>query len=92
MQTFILLGKYSAEGVKGISAARTQKAAELLKKRGGELKEAYALLGTYDLMVIVTLPGIKEAMQVSVELSKMTGIGFATSPALSVAEFDKLMG
>ena len=92
MQTFILLGKYAAEGVKGISAARTQKAADILKKHGGELKDAYALLGTYDLIVIVTLPGIKEAMQVSVELSKMTGIGFSTSPALTVAEFDKLMG
>jgi uncharacterized protein with GYD domain len=92
MQTFILLGKYSAEGIKGISAARTKQAADLIKKHGGELKDAYALLGPYDVLVIAALPGMAQAVQLSVELSKMTGIGFATSPAMTVAEFDKLMG
>jgi uncharacterized protein with GYD domain len=91
MATFVMCGKYSAEAIKGISAERTKKIVELVKKFGGDLKEMYALLGEKDLVFIVTLPGIEQALQVSVALSKMTGIAFTTSPAVSVAAFDKLM-
>jgi hypothetical protein len=31
-------------------------------------------------------------MQASVALGKLTGVSFCTSPAVSVEEFDKLMG
>jgi uncharacterized protein with GYD domain len=51
----------------------------------------YALLGEKDLVFIVTLPGTKEAMKASVSLSKLTGISFTTSPAVTVDEFDKIL-
>ena len=92
MATFLMFGKYSAEGVKGISSQRTEKAADLVKKQGGQIKAMYAMLGMADLLLIVDLPGVEAAMQTSVALGKMTGISFCTSPALTVAEFDKLMG
>jgi uncharacterized protein with GYD domain len=92
MATFLMFGKYSAEGVKGISAQRTKKAADLIKKQGGQVKGIYAMLGMADLLVIVDLPGVEAAMQTSVALGKLTGISFCTSPAVSVEEFDKLMG
>lgn len=91
MAIFLMFGKYSAEAVKGISAERTKKAAALIKKHGGEMKEGYALLGDKDLLLIVSLPGIEQAMQCSVALSKMSGISFTTAPAVTVAEFDKLL-
>ena len=50
------------------------------------------MLGMADLLVIVDLPGVEAAMQTSVALSKMTGISFCTHPAVSVEEFDQLMG
>ncbi|MFP3868013.1 MAG: GYD domain-containing protein [Desulfobacteraceae bacterium] len=91
MDTFIMFGQYSGEAVKQISSARTDQAVGLIKKFGGEVKALYALLGPTDLVLIVDLPGVKQAMQASVALSRLTGISFTTSPAVSVEEFDKLM-
>jgi len=91
MATFLMFGKYSAESIKGISGKRTQKTISLIKKLGGEVKGMYALLGEKDLVFIVTLPGTEQAIKASVGLSKVTGISFTTSPAVTVEEFDKIL-
>lgn len=91
MATFIMFGKYSAEALKGMSPARTQQITDTVKKFGGEVQGMYATLGDQDLVFILTLPGIEQAMQLSVSLNKMTGISFATAPAVSAADFDKIM-
>ncbi|MFH0814031.1 MAG: GYD domain-containing protein [Pseudomonadota bacterium] len=90
MATFILFGKYSTEALKKISAERTNKATNLIKKLGGKVSAMYALLGQYDLVLIADFPGTEEAMKASIALSKMTGIAFTTSPAVTVEQFDKL--
>ena len=90
MATFVMFGKYSPEALKGISASRTQTAADLMKKHGGEIKAGYVLLGERDIVLVVDLPGDKEALQVSIALAKSTGVAFTTSPAMTVEEFDKL--
>jgi uncharacterized protein with GYD domain len=92
MATYVMFGKYSAEGLKGINARRTDEAKALIKKNGGELKASYALLGGIDLVLIVDLPDTARAMATSAALAKLTGIAFTTSPAMSVEEFDKLAG
>lgn len=91
MATYLMLGKYSTEAVKQISAERTEKTMNLAKQFQGEIKGMYALLGEYDLLFITEFPGATQAMQFSVALAKMSGIAFTTSPAVTVAEFDKLM-
>ncbi len=92
MTTFLLLGKYSPEALDKISTERTASACELVKKFGGEVQSLFATLGEYDLVFVISFPGTDEALKASVALSKMTGIAFSTSPAITVAEFDKLMG
>jgi uncharacterized protein with GYD domain len=92
MATYFMFGKYSKAAVKAISAKRTDKAVALVKANGGELKAGYALLGDTDLVLIVDLPDTGKAMKTSAALSKLLGISFSTAPALSMAEFDKLMG
>jgi uncharacterized protein with GYD domain len=87
-----MMGKYTPEAVKGISPERTKGADELIKKLGGEVKSMYALLGEFDLALIVDLPGAEEAMKASIGLSKLTGIGFSSAPAVAVDDFDKMMG
>ena len=91
MATYFFFGNYSRDAVKGINAKRTAKAEALIEGFGGKLRSVYALLGQFDLVIIAELPGIQEAMQVSVEISKETSISFVTSPALPVADFDSLM-
>jgi uncharacterized protein with GYD domain len=86
-----MFGRYSQDSVKRISAKRTGQAEELVRKNGGEIKAGYALLGKIDLVLIVEMPDMEQAMKTSVALSKMLGISFATAPAVSVETFDKLM-
>lgn len=91
MATFFMFGKYSGEALKEMSAERTERSVSLIKKMGGEVNSMYALLGEKDLVLIVNFPGIEQAMKASVTLSKLTGISFTTSQAITVEEFDKMM-
>ena len=91
MATFLMFGKYSAQALGEMSAERTRSAVEMIKKFGGEVQSMYATLGTSDLVFVLSFPGNDEAIKASVALSKMTGISFSTAPAVTVAEFDKLM-
>ena len=90
MATFLLFGSYSDESIHQISPKRTDKTEALLKQNGGKLKGGYALLGEYDLILVVELPDIEQAIKTSVALSKMTGIAFTTAPAVTIEEFDKI--
>lgn len=92
MMKFLMLGKYLIEGVKGITAKRTQEVVSLIEKNGGKVISMYALIGIYDLAFIVDFPGIPEVMKASVDLTKLTGISFTTLPAITVEDFDKLVG
>ena len=92
MSTYLMFGKYSMEAVKAISAERTRESMALIKENGGEFKGGYALLGDTDLVLIVDLPDTQHAMKTSAALSNLLGISFSTAPAVSVEEFDQLMG
>jgi uncharacterized protein with GYD domain len=92
MATYLLFGTYSPDAMKPISAKRTKDAVALIKKHGGEFKAGYALLGDVDVVLIVDLPDTGQAMKTSAALSGLLGISFSTAPAMSVEEFDKLMG
>ncbi len=91
MATFLMFGKYTTESLKGMSAPRTQQAIDLVKQFDGQVKDIYATLGQTDLVCIADFPDVGQAMKASVALTKLTGIAFATQPAVSVGEFDKLM-
>ena len=92
MATYLMFGKYSHEALKEISAERTVKATAMIKAHGGEVKAGYALLGEVDIVLVLNIPDTETAMKVSMGLSKLLGIGFVTAPAVSMEEFDKLIG
>jgi uncharacterized protein with GYD domain len=92
MSTYFLFGKYSSDSIRQISANRTKKASTLIEEHGGKVVAGYALLGKYDLILILELPDNQQAIKLSVALSRMLGIGFTTAPAVSMEEFDKLVG
>jgi len=91
MARFLMFGKYSSRSLQEMSVQRTDKAVDLIKRLGGEVEAMYATLGQHDLVFVVSLPGPNEAMKTSVALTKLTGIAFSTSPAMTVEEFDQLM-
>jgi uncharacterized protein with GYD domain len=92
MSKYLMLGRYSAEAVKGIKAERTKKVVALIKKQGGKVIGMYALVGPYDLAFIVDMPSNAALIKVSIAISKLTGIGFFSSPAMSIEEFDRIAG
>jgi len=89
MSTYFMFGRYTPEALKEVSGKRTEEALTLIKRLGGKTQDLYALLGPTDLVFIVDFPGSEEAMKASLALSRMTGIGFSTSPAIKVKDFDK---
>jgi uncharacterized protein with GYD domain len=91
MGTFFMFGNYSQESIKKLSAERTKDSKALIEKLGGKLVAGYALLGEFDLVLIVESPNKEGAMKTSVELSKLLGIGFTTMPAVTIEDFDKLI-
>ena len=92
MAKFLMLGRYSVEAIKGIAPERTKKVVETIEKAGGKVNAMYALLGKYDLAFVVDFPGMTEVIKASVGITKLTGIGFTSSPAISVEEFDRIAG
>jgi uncharacterized protein with GYD domain len=91
MATYFMFGNYSQESIKEMDVKRTEKAIAVIEKHGGKITAGYALLGDTDLVLIVDLPNTEQAMKTSVALSKLLGIGFTTSPAVSFEVFDKLI-
>lgn len=91
MSTYLMLGKYSPEARKAISAERTDEALALIKENGGEIRAGYALLGDTDLAILVDLPDTGSAMKTSIGLGNLLGVSFSTVPAVTVEEFDRLM-
>lgn len=91
MATYLMFGKYSLDALNAISAERTDAAEKVIQEHGGTLTSGYALLGDTDLVLIVELADTERAMQTSAALTKLLGISFSTAPAVSVADFDRIM-
>lgn len=92
MAKYLMLGKYSVNAIKGIKKDRTSKVVSIIKKNGGRIVGMYALIGRYDLAFIVDMPNNAALIRASVAITKLTGIGFSTSPAITVEEFDRIAG
>jgi uncharacterized protein with GYD domain len=87
-----MFGKYSEFALDKISSDRTKAAVNQIHELGGEVKAMYALLGEHDLMFIANFPDMPHALQASVTLSRSLGIHFDSHQAVTVEEFDSLMG
>jgi uncharacterized protein with GYD domain len=92
MATFFMFGRYSGDSLGKISVERTRQAQAQIEKLGGKVKSIYALMGEYDLVMIVDLPRMTDAMKASIAMKRLMDISFFTAAALPVEEFDQLVG
>lgn len=93
MATYLMFGRSSIDSMTkelSTSVERTADALAMIRSVGGELKAAYLLLGEPMLVLVLDLPGIKEAMMTSIDLSKLTGFLFTTAPGMTLEEFHRL--
>ena len=91
MNTFFMLGKYSPKGLRGIDGRRTRQIEELIGKSGGKLVCGFALLGEYDVVLVVELPNLEKAMRTAVAISQTTGLELKTSLAIPFSTFDQIV-
>ena len=92
MSTFFMFGKYTSAAAQDVSVQRTRQAHKVVEDLGGSIKGIYALMGEYDLAMIVELPRMAEAMKASVSLKRLTDISFFTTAAMPIEEFDQMVG
>lgn len=91
MATYFMFGKYSWQALEGISSERTKKAQKIIQELGGKVNAIYSILGEYDVVLIVELPGIEQIMKASISLNMITGISFNSMEVIPVEEFDRIM-
>ena len=92
MATFFMFGRYSSDALEKVSVDRTRQVHKVVEDLGGQIKGIYALLGEYDIVIILELPRMAEAMKASITLKRMTDISFFTAAAMPVEEFDQIVG
>lgn len=90
MSTYLMYGKYNPGSLSKISRERTDKALEMIKENGGQIRSSFALFGDNDLLFIISFTENKDAIKTSVELGKILDISFTTYPAITIDEFDEL--
>ena len=91
MSIYYMYGKYSAKSLRGISSKRTNQVVDLIQHHQGHVKSMFSVIGEHDLFFIVDFPTVEEAKISSVDLHKLTGISFTTSPMVNVEKFDKMI-
>ncbi len=91
MITYYFLGNYTSKSLNSVSAARTKECAELVENYDGEIILMHALIGQYDLALIIKFPNNEAALKASIALTKTTGIRFVSFPAIAVAHFDEMV-
>lgn len=91
MGIYIMLGKYSQEGLRTANTARNEEAVALIEEHGGRVQAAYAVLGEVDLVMITDFPEPASVIKASLGLTKLLGVSFSTAPAMSLGEFGTLL-
>lgn len=91
MQTFFLLGRYTTAALSDAEPERTDEIVGIIEDLNGQIQSIHAVLGLYDIIIIVNLPDNPTAMRASLEMARTTGIQFCTLPAISVNRFDELL-
>ncbi len=72
MSTYFMFGKYSHEATKEITPERTAKAIKIIDKLGGQVKGMYAILGDYDIIMLIEGPDMETIIKISVDLHILT--------------------
>ncbi|MBI4611140.1 MAG: GYD domain-containing protein [Candidatus Rokubacteria bacterium] len=93
MPTYISLINYSDQGIRNIkdSPKRLDAAKKLLKDMGGELKEFYLTLGSYDIVVVAEAPSDEAIARFVLAVSSLGNVRTTTLKAFPEAEYRKIV-
>jgi uncharacterized protein with GYD domain len=89
MATYIMLINYTDQGIRNIkdSPNRLDAAKALAQELGGEFKQTYLTLGSYDLVAVVELPDDAAAAKFALTIGNLGNIRTTTLKAFNEAEY-----
>jgi uncharacterized protein with GYD domain len=93
MATYITLIRYTEQGFQNMkeSPERLQKAREIIKGTGGELKAFYLTMGQYDAVAISEAPSDEEYATTMLTIASAGAISTETLRAFTEDEYRKIV-
>jgi len=94
MPKYIILGKFTAEGVKAIkdSPKRLEAANKLAESLGGKILKFYYTMGRYDFVAVVKATSNESMMQALLTLGSGGAISTETLTAISAEKTAEIIG
>jgi uncharacterized protein with GYD domain len=89
METYIILGKYTQQGIAKIKEGptRIEAARKAMEAAGGKMIAWYLTMGRYDFVLIAEAPNVKAAATVLLATGAQGSVSTETLHALTEAEF-----
>ena len=89
METYIILGKYTHQGIQKIKEGpgRIEAARKAMEAAGGKMVAWYLTMGRYDFILVAEAPNVKAAASVLLAIGSQGNVSTETLHALTEAEF-----
>ena len=94
MPTFVTLDNWTDEGIRNIkdSPKRRQAFEDRIISMGGKVKDAYLVMGEYDLVVVTEVPNDETAAKMALGTAMQGNVRTMTMRAFGREEMDKIVG
>jgi len=93
MATYVTLLKYTEQGIRNIKEgpSRLEKAKQLIKSLGGELKSFYLVQGRFDAIVITEAPNDDVAAKFALATGSAGNVRTETTRAFTEEEYRRII-
>ena len=93
MATYIMLINYTDQGIRTVkdSPKRLDAAKKMLKTMGGEIKEFYLTMGSYDLAIVAEAPSDDVMAKFALAAGSLGNVRTTTLKAFPEAEYRKII-
>jgi uncharacterized protein with GYD domain len=94
MATYIILINYTDQGIRNIkdSPKRLDAAKKMLKTMGGEIKDFYLTMGSYDLAIVAEAPSDDVITKFALASGSLGNVRTTTLKAFPETEYRKIIG
>ena len=93
MATYIMLINYTDQGIRTVkdSPKRLDAAKKMLKTMGGEIKEFYLTMGSYDIAIVAEAPSDDVMAKFALAAGSLGNVRTTTLKAFPEAEYRKII-
>ncbi|MGE5850317.1 MAG: GYD domain-containing protein [Candidatus Methylomirabilota bacterium] len=93
MATYVILINYTDQGIRNIkeSPKRLDAAKKMLKGMGGEIKDFYLTMGSYDIAIIAEAPSDEAIAKFALASGSLGNVRTTTLKAFPEAEYRKIV-